>query len=167
MGETAGQQLPPAGVRLAIDVGSVRIGIARSDPRAVLAVPEATLRRDDDPLAAIGRIADEWDAVVVYVGHPLTLSGESGSAADIAAAFAHQIAQARPDIPVHLVDERLSTVQAQRGLHAAGRDARSSRAVIDQAAAVVILEHALAAERASGTLAGRRVTVVASGHDVP
>ena len=132
------------GTRLAIDVGSVRVGVARSDPDGVLAVPEVTLARDSHTLERIGALVDEYSVAVVYVGLPLGL----------AAALAGGI-----DVDVYLVDERLSTVSAQRSLQAAGKSSRESRAYVDQAAAVVILESALARERADGTRAGRAVTV--------
>lgn len=145
-------------MRVAIDVGSVRVGVARSDPQGVLAVPEATLRRDEALVPDLARLCEELDAAVVYVGLPLTLAGEHGAAAADAESVASALA-AVATVPVHLVDERLTTVSAQQALREAGRSSRESRAVIDQAAAVAILEHALAAERATGTLAGRPVTV--------
>lgn len=146
------------GARMAIDVGSVRVGVARSDPDGILAVPECTLPRDAQTLDALGRLIAEYDAVIVYVGLPLGLDGHVGAAGAAAEEFAAALASA-VDIPVHLVDERLSTVEAQRSLRGAGRSTRESRSYIDQAAAVVILEAALARERADGTRAGRAVTV--------
>lgn len=144
-------------------MGSVRVGVARSDADALLAVPESTLGRDS-ALGGLAALADETDPVCAYVGFPLSLDGTPGHAADLAEAFARELAARLPQCPVRLVDERLSTVEAQRALHAAGRTAKSSRSVVDQVAATLILEHALAAERASGTWAGRRVTVDV-GHD--
>lgn len=132
--------------------------MARSDPDGILAVPECTLARDEELVGELARLAADLGAVVVYVGLPLTLSGEPGAAARDATGVATALASTCP-LPVRLIDERLTTVTAQQSLHAAGRTARSSRQVIDQAAAVAILEHALAAERAGGTPAGRAVTV--------
>lgn len=165
-------------MRVAIDVGSVRVGVARSDPQGVLAVPEATLRRDEALIPELVRLCIEQDAAVVYVGLPLTLAGEHGAAASDAESVASALASALTSelasaltseltselasgatVPVHLIDERLTTVSAQQAMRDAGRSSRESRAVIDQAAAVAILEHALATERASGNLAGRAVTV--------
>lgn len=146
------------GARLAIDVGSVRVGVARSDPDGLLAVPEVTLARDDRTLDQLAALVSEYDAAIAYVGLPLGLDGRVGAAGTAAEEFAAALAGAI-DIPVHLVDERLSTVSAQRSLQEAGRSTRHSRAYIDQAAAVVILEAALARERADGTRAGRAVTV--------
>lgn len=146
------------GVRLAIDVGTVRVGVARSDPDGILAVPEATLARDDSTVARIIELVDEHQARIVYVGLPLGLDGAQGASAQGAAAFAADLA-GHLEVPVHLVDERLTTVTAQRSIREAGRSTRESRAYIDQAAAVVILENALSRERADGTPAGQAVTV--------
>lgn len=146
------------GARLAIDVGSVRVGVARSDPDGILAVPEVTLARDGHTLERIGALVDEYSVAVVYVGLPLGLDGQVGAAGALAEEFAAALAGGI-DVDVYLVDERLSTVSAQRSLQAAGKSSRESRAYVDQAAAVVILESALARERADGTRAGRAVTV--------
>lgn len=146
------------GTRLAIDVGSVRVGVARSDPDGILAVPEVTLTRDDQTVMGISRIVAEHDARIVYVGLPLGLDGKPGAAAEAALAFARELAGALA-VPVHMVDERMTTVSAQRSLHEAGKRTKESRAYVDQAAAVVIMESALAGERANGTRAGQAVTV--------
>ncbi|MFZ8909881.1 MAG: Holliday junction resolvase RuvX [Candidatus Nanopelagicales bacterium] len=146
------------GVRLAIDVGTVRVGVARSDPDGILAVPETTLARDDSTIARIVELVTEYQARIVYVGLPIGLDGAPGASAQGATAFATDLA-GRVEVPVHLVDERLTTVTAQRSMREAGRSTRESRAYIDQAAAVVILENALARERADGTPAGQAVTV--------
>lgn len=152
------QSESPRGVLLAVDVGSVRVGVARCDASRVLALPEATLARDDTTVRTIADLAEQVGAEAIVVGHPLTLSGERGPAAQAAEEFAMQLAALAP-CEVRLLDERLTTRQAQRGLHGAGRDVRRSRAVIDQAAAVILLNHALDAERASGIPAGRRVSL--------
>lgn len=146
------------GTRLAIDVGSVRVGVARSDPDGILAVPEVTLARDSLTTQHIGALVEEHSAAIVYVGLPLGLDGQVGAAGALAEEFAADLAKSI-DVPVHLVDERLSTVTAQRAIRDAGRTTRESRAYVDQAAAVVILESALSRERADGTRAGRAVTV--------
>lgn len=134
------------------------MGVARSDPEAILSVPEATLPRTADTPSAVAALATELGAVTVYVGLPLTLGGEEGLAAEAAIGFAKSLAALAP-CPVRMVDERLSTVSAQRALRAAGRSEKQSRSVVDQAAAVLILEHALSVERASGNPAGTAVTV--------
>lgn len=146
------------GTRLAIDVGSVRVGVARSDPDGILAVPEVTLARDEHTMERIGALVEDYAAQVIYVGLPLGLDGRVGAAGASAQEFAAALAEVIA-VPVHLVDERMSTVSAQRSLREAGRTSRESREYVDQAAAVVILESALAYERADGTRAGTAVTV--------
>ena len=137
------------GVRLACDVGSVRIGIARCDPSGLLAVPQEAVRAGAGAVAAVAALVAEVEAVEVVVGLPLSMSGQEGPAAERARAWAAEL-QAAVDVPVALVDERLTTVQAQRGLHAAGRTTKTSRAVIDSASAVVLLQAHLDAQRARG-----------------
>jgi putative Holliday junction resolvase len=148
------------GVRLGVDVGSVRVGIARSDPSGILASPVETLRRDVarcGDLARIAALVREWDVVEVVVGLPTGLSGREGAAAEAARRYAVDIARRVVPVPVRVVDERLSTVTAHRSLREAGVKGRRHRPVVDQAAAVVILQSALDAERASGTEPGSRV----------
>jgi putative Holliday junction resolvase len=132
-------------VRLGIDVGSVRIGVAASDPEGRLAVPVTVLRRDrrGADLDAIAAIATEREAVEIIVGLPRSLSGGEGPAAVAARQYADRLTAKVGPIPVRLVDERLSTVEATRGLRAAGVDSRTGRESVDAAAAVVILQHAL------------------------
>lgn len=127
------------GVRLCVDVGSVRIGIARSDASGTLAVPLEAVRAGAESVAAVASLVEEWSAVEVIVGYPLTMRGEEGSAALIARDWATELSE-RVSIPVRLVDERLSTVQAQRALQAGGRSTRQSRSVIDSASAVMVLQ---------------------------
>jgi len=138
--------------------------VARSDPRGVLAVPEVTLPRDGATVSRIRELVTEYDACIIYVGLPLTLSGDVGLAGTAAREFAEVLA-GEVSVPVHMVDERLSTVSAQRALRDAGRTTKQSRSVIDQAAAVLILESALGRERADGKRAGNAVTV-GGGTDV-
>lgn len=148
------------GVRIGVDVGSVRVGVAASDPTGTLASPVTVLRRDPrtgrdlDELAAV---VAEREAVEVVVGLPRSLADREGPAAAAARDYAAGLAARVAPVPVRLVDERLSTVTAQRGLHASGRTVKSSRSVIDAAAAVVILQSALDAERASGAAPGEPV----------
>lgn len=134
------------GVWIGVDVGSVRVGVARSDPRGVLAVPVATLARDTRKNSDISALADlvrEYEAVGVVVGLPRTLAGREGESAKMAREYGQALAAAVTPIPVEYVDERLSTVSAQRKLDAGVhlRGARAKRAVIDQAAAVELLQH--------------------------
>ncbi len=145
------------GVRVGVDVGSVRVGVARTDPSAVLAVPVETVPRGDGDLARIAEIVAEHGAVEVIVGLPLTMSGRPGPAAAAARAFAVALAPVVAPVPVRLVDERLSTVSATRGLRAAGRSQKSSRSVVDQAAAMEIVQYSVDTERATGRAPGRLV----------
>ncbi|MEG8036227.1 putative Holliday junction resolvase [Curtobacterium sp. PhB142] len=141
-----------SGRRLGVDVGRARIGIAVCDRDGLLATPVETVRRDDSTdLRRILEIADEYDVLELVVGLPLSMSGGDTPSTDDARAFAARIAERRP---VRLVDERLSTVTAQRGLHQAGKNTKKSRSVIDQAAAVIILQHALDHERSAGAPPG-------------
>jgi putative Holliday junction resolvase len=150
------------GTRVGVDVGKVRIGVARCDPSGMLATPIETVARtrDGSDVSRVLALVAEHEAIEIVVGLPLALSGAHTSSTDDAVGFAERLADAG-ETPVRLVDERLSTVTAQAGLRASGRTARNSRSVVDQAAATVILQHALDAERASGrppgTLAETRI----------
>ncbi|HVQ86835.1 MAG TPA: Holliday junction resolvase RuvX [Actinomycetes bacterium] len=144
------------GVWLGIDPGAVRIGVAVSDPGASIAVPVETVKRGKHDVARICTIAQEKAAVGIFVGLPRSMSGAEGQAAGVARSFAEQVARTCP-IPVRLLDERLTTVSAARGLRESGRSSRSSRAVIDQAAATVLLQAALDQMAASGSVVGELV----------
>lgn len=156
---------PERGVRLGVDVGSVRVGVARSDPDGVLATPLETVPRTaegpaaagDEDVERVAALVAEHGAVRVVVGLPRSLSGEQGPAASRARTYASVLAARIAPVPVRLVDERLSTVEAHRTLRESGLAGRRQRAVVDQAAAVLILQSALDAERATGTPAGERV----------
>ncbi len=147
-------------MRLGVDVGKARIGVARTDPSGMIATPVETVPRaasgSADVDAILGHVS-ELDAVEVVVGLPLSLSGgdtaSTGDARDFAAAIA-----ARSPVPVRLVDERLSTVSAQTALRASGRKGKRQRSVIDQVAAVIIVQHALELERSSGLPPGQLVS---------
>jgi putative holliday junction resolvase len=145
---------PPAaqqksGRVLGVDVGTVRVGLALSDATGTLASPLETLRRaknhaDLDRLAAL---VVEHEVTEVVVGEPVHLSGASGASAEDAGNYAQELADRIPDVPVILIDERLSTVTAASHLREGGIDSRKQRAVIDQAAAVVILQQFLDSRR--------------------
>ena len=147
------------GARLGVDVGRARIGVARCDPSAILAVPVETVVRsaegEDGDVRRILELADEHRAIELVVGNPLSLSGQSTASTADTVAFAGRLAVA--GARVRLVDERMSTVSAQQALRSAGKSARKQRPIIDQAAAVIILQHAIDAERASGTAPGRTI----------
>lgn len=137
------------GVHLACDIGTVRIGVARSDPAGILAFPLAAIAAGSGAIEELAALVLEHEAVDLVIGLPTNMDGSAGPAAESARAWATLVAAAVV-IPVVLVDERLTTVQAQRGLHEAGRTVRSSRAVIDSAAAVVLLQSYLDAKRKAG-----------------
>ncbi|HET6826341.1 MAG TPA: Holliday junction resolvase RuvX [Amnibacterium sp.] len=146
------------GVRLGVDVGTVRVGVARSDPDGLLATPLETVQRGADIAPVVARVqalAAELDAVELIVGLPLSLRGTDTASTGDARRVAALLADG--ERPVRLVDERLTTVSAQSALHASGRNTRGSRRVIDQVAAVILLQHALDAERARGEAPGTLV----------
>ncbi|WP_461125315.1 Holliday junction resolvase RuvX [Saccharothrix stipae] len=158
---------PGLGRRLGVDVGAVRVGVASSDPGAFLATPLVTLARDAKTGRDLQELADlvvEHDIVEVVVGLPRTLAGKHGPAAATAAAYAAALAERVAPVPVRLTDERLTTVTASRVLAERGVRGKKQRAVVDQAAAVEILQSWLdararqvarsAAERAPGAKDG-------------
>jgi putative holliday junction resolvase len=144
-------------VRLGIDPGSARIGVARSDPDGLLASPLATVPRGPGDLDRLVRIALEHEAVEVIVGLPTSLSGREGAAAAAARTFADALAGRLVPIPVRLVDERFTTVLAHEALRQGGKGGRARRQVVDQAAAALLLQGALDAERAAGRPPGEIV----------
>ncbi len=145
-----------SGVRLGVDVGTVRIGVSRSDLHGMLATPVETVQRGPGDVQRVLALAAELDAIEVVVGLPLALSGRETASTDDARVFAQHIADSG-DTTVRLVDERLSTVSANAALRTSGRSQKQSRSVIDQIAAVIILQHALDHERAGASLPGTLV----------
>ncbi|KIZ17473.1 Holliday junction resolvase RuvX [Streptomyces natalensis] len=150
------------GRRLAVDVGDARIGVASCDPDGVLATPVETVPGRDVPSAhrRLKAIVDEYEPLEVVVGLPRSLSGGEGPAAAKVRAFAQELARNIAPVGVRLVDERMSTVTATHGLRASGVRSKKGRKVVDQAAAVVILQSALETERTSGQVPGESVEVV-------
>jgi putative Holliday junction resolvase len=157
-------------VRLGVDVGDVRIGVARSDRDGLIATPVETVARGRGDLARLVELADAEGAIEVVVGLPVSLSGGEGPAAAKVRAFASELAAALRSetdkaggvdgptaVPVRLVDERLTTVSAERVLRERGKKGAKQRAVVDQAAAVVILQHAIDMERSTGRPPGQEV----------
>lgn len=142
------------GVRLGLDPGDARIGVARSDPSGVLATPVETVRRGKGDLKRIAEIAEEAEAVEIVVGLPRSLSGGEGPAAAKVREFVARLAVRVAPVPVRLVDERLTTVSAEAMLRDRGKKGQQRRAVVDMAAAVMILQHALDSERATGAPPG-------------
>lgn len=137
------------GRRLGIDVGSVRVGVALSDPDGVLATPLMTVPHDDASVEALAALVGEHEIVEVVVGLPRTLAGREGTAAEAARGFADALTAALP-VPVVFSDERLTTVVATRQLRESGVRGRRQRSVVDQAAAVAILQGWLDTRRARG-----------------
>jgi len=147
------------GVRLGVDVGSVRVGVASCDPDGVLATPVETVRRGKGDLDRLAALCTEREAMEVVVGLPRSLSGDEGNAARTARRFASLLSRRIAPIPVRMVDERLSTKAALRDMRASGVSERRGRAAVDQAAAVIILQSALDAERAGGNPPGETLQV--------
>ena len=135
------------GRRIAFDYGDVRIGVAVSDPDSILSSPLTTLKTMDKTLSSqISDIITEIEPVAIYVGRPSMLSGHDGTATEKAAEFV-SLLQAITQIPIELIDERMSTISAARNLRDAGRNAKESKDAIDMAAAVAILEFAIEIEK--------------------
>lgn len=148
---------PGRGRRLGIDVGTVRIGVAASDPDGILATPVETVARDRRSakhLRRLARLVAEHQAVEVVVGLPRTLADRAGSSARDAVELADLLADRISPVPVRLADERFTTVTAQRSLHEAGVRAKGQRSMIDQVAAVGILQNWLDQRRAALTTHG-------------
>jgi putative Holliday junction resolvase len=149
----------PRGRRLGVDVGKVRVGVALSDPDGVLASPLVTVPRDmgaaadsvPADIAELVRLVTEHEAVQVVVGLPVRLDGSEGAAAIDIRAYAERLARAVGHVPVVLADERMSTVVASRRLAERGVRGKRQRAVVDQAAAVEILQSWLDAQRRQTT----------------
>jgi putative Holliday junction resolvase len=153
---SASSQWQP-GARLGIDPGDARIGVATCDPSGILATPVETVQRGDGDIDRLVALAEELEAVLVYVGLPRSLSGGEGPAAGKVRAFADVLAARVAPLPVRLVDERMSTVTAEAVLRDRGKKGKKRRAVVDQAAAVVILQGAIDTERTVGRAAGELV----------
>jgi len=135
------------GRRIAFDYGDVRIGVAVSDPDSILSSPLTTLKTTDKTLSSqISDIITEIEPVAIYVGRPSMLSGHDGTATEKATELV-SLLQAITQIPIELIDERMSTISAARNLRDAGRNAKESKDAIDMAAAVAILEFAIEIEK--------------------
>ncbi len=158
------------GVRLAVDWGDARIGVAACDPEGTLAYPVTTVRAGAAEIADLVALMAEYEPIEVLVGLPRSLSGGEGPAAAKARERAKRLAGAIR-VPVRLVDERLTTVTASQRLREGGKRAKEQRELIDAAAAVAILEHALAFEQSGGKPPGELVSApggpVTDGPDLP
>ena len=147
------------GKRLGIDPGDARIGVAGCDPSGLIATPVETVRRGPGDLARLAALVAEHEAVELVVGLPVSLRGGEGPAAGKVREMATTLAELVAPVPLRLCDERLSTVTAEAALRARGTKGRRQRAVVDQTAAVVILQHALDTERGTGRPPGELVVV--------
>jgi len=135
------------GRRIAFDYGDVRIGVAVSDPDSILSSPLTTLKATEkNLLKQITEILSEIEPVTIYVGRPSLLSGHDGSATEKASEFVEQL-RTLTQVPVEMIDERMSTISAARSLRDAGRTAKDSKDSIDMASAVAILEFAIEIEK--------------------
>ena len=146
------------GTRLAVDVGSTRIGVARCDPDGLRASPLAAIRRGRGDLDRLASLAAGEGAIEIIIGLPTGLSGREGAAAAQARSFAGALADRLAPLPVRLVDERFTTVIAHDALRQGGRGSRARRPVVDKAAAALILQGALDTERTTGSPAGELVS---------
>ena len=163
----------PQGVKLGVDVGTVRVGVAICDRDSILATPYKTLDRNakkNSDVRVLAKLAEESGAVQVIVGLPRTMKGEEHASArmatDYALLLAAELSSRGLDVPVNLVDERLSSVTAHRSLHEAGMSSRDHRKVVDQVAAAGILQHAIDMQKARGADVGSRVTPPAPAVDL-
>ena len=145
-----------SGVRLGVDVGTVRVGVAQSDRDGILATPVETVARNEASIARICELATEMAVIEIYVGLPKNMSGTHSASTDDAVEFGRILATAS-SLPVRLIDERLTTVSAHAALRSSGKQASRSRSVIDQVAAVMLLQHALDSERAQGIVPGTSI----------
>jgi putative Holliday junction resolvase len=155
----------PQGVKLGVDVGTVRVGVALCDRDWILATPYKTLDRNakkNSDVRVIAKLVEEQGAVQVFVGLPRTMKGEEHASARMATDYAlllvEELSARGLAVPVNLVDERLSSVTAHRNLHEAGMSSRNHRKVVDQVAAAGILQHAIDMQKARGADVGSRVT---------
>jgi putative Holliday junction resolvase len=141
-------------VRLALDIGTVRIGVARSDVTGTLAVPETTLDARKAWLTGLGALVAEWEPLEIIVGLPLSLDGTERAAAQKVRDVVASIRGELPGVPIRLVDERHTTTVAQTLMRDAGIATREGRRFVDQAAAVMMLQQTLDIERSTGQAPG-------------
>lgn len=144
------------GVRLGVDVGKRRVGVARSDSDGLLATPVSTVMREtlEQAAAEVVTIAKELDVVEFVIGLPLSMSGNSSQSTEDARDFAaavRELIQGETSVPdIRMLDERLTTVSAHSALRTSGKKPSRSKETVDQVAAVILLQQALDTERATG-----------------
>ena len=134
--------LPDHGVLLALDLGTARVGVAACDKQRILSYPVEVIPAGEGVAGRVKSLVEEYEAVGLIVGYPLSLDGSEGIAAKKIGGQARELA-AQVLVPVWLVDERMSTAEAHQRLRAAGRNAKTSRGVVDAQAAVGILDSVL------------------------
>ncbi len=142
------------GVRIAVDFGSVRVGVAKSDPAGKIALPLTTITGDELAVEKLVQLTTNEAAEVVYVGLPLNLKGQVTQSAKKALTFAEELSRKIAPIPVLMIDERFTSTTATKQLQDAGLTSRQSRGLVDQVSALGLLEQALQIEDRTGTLAG-------------
>lgn len=136
------------GRRLGIDYGQARVGLAISDSDGLVATPLTTLKNDRTLMTKLGEIIEEHQIKGIYLGKPKHLSGVEGATAEVVATFAAQFMESF-DIPIKYVDERLTSGHAEKLLKSAGKSTKESRGLVDQLAAVAILELGIQIEKRS------------------
>ena len=142
------------GVRLAVDFGTVRVGVAKSDPAGKIALPLTTITGDEPAVEKLAQLTTDEAAQVVYVGLPLNLKGQVTQSAKQALNFAEELSKSIAPIPVLMIDERFTSSTATKQLQEAGLTSRQSRGLVDQVSALGLLEQALQIEARTGMLAG-------------
>jgi putative Holliday junction resolvase len=152
---------------VALDWGRARIGVAATDPEAILAFPVETVAAVPNPWPRLAELIEHYRPIEIVLGLPRNLAGAEGPAALAIRDVSVQLAAVVPGVPIRLLDERLTTVTASRQLTGAGRNTRRQRSVIDQAAAVALLEEALRSERLTGKAPGELVEPSTAGEDDP
>ncbi|GAA1124129.1 MULTISPECIES: Holliday junction resolvase RuvX [Microbacterium] len=151
------------GVRIGIDVGKARVGVARCDPDGMLAVPVETVPRSETSIDRIAEIAAEYEPLEFVVGLPVNMQGADTASTTDAREFAEAL-QRRTGTTVRLVDERLSTVSAHAALRSSGRNQKNSRSIVDQVAAVVLLQQAIDTEKSTGKAPGAAIPFDEESH---
>lgn len=136
----------PFGRRLGIDFGQVRVGIALCDVDGLVATPLATIKNDKKLLSEIAKLIDEYQISGIFLGKPKHLSGVEGATVELVASFAERLKDSF-GLPITFVDERLTSIQAERALKSAGKDSRESRGLVDQLSAVAILQLGIEMEK--------------------
>lgn len=140
------------GARIGVDVGKARVGVARCDPDGMLAVPVETVPRTETSVKRLIDIAEEYSAIEFVVGLPLNMHGDDTASTQDARDFASALRAS--GLSVRLVDERLSTVAAHSQMRSVGRKQKDTRGIIDQVAAVVLLQTAIDTEKRTGQVPG-------------